>query len=302
VIILDRLPGGWSGFVSFAQAAGKFRVLDFSFDPSLKFTFWSGLVGGAFLALGTHGTDQMMVQRYLCARNERDAGFALIASGVVVILQFALFLLLGAALACFYAQVPAGGGFDSPDHVLAAFIVQEMPAGWGLIGIILAAIFAAAMSTLSGSLNSSASAVIHDFYLPSRRPPPSDRHVLWVSRVLTVVFGVIQIVIAMAAVHVAKAVINDVLAVAGFSAGILLGLFALGVFTRRVGQQAALVGLIIGVLALTCTRFLTEIAYTWYAVIGAAVTFGTGCLASLVWPRDRPSAGERSRDGTDVVS
>ena len=164
----ERLPGGWSEFVSFAQSTDKFRLLDFSFDPRLNFTFWSGIVGGAFLALGTHGTDQMMVQRYLCARNQRDAGLALISSGFVVILQFALFLVLGVALACFYAQCVHRGVSHSTDRVFTTFIVDEMPAGWGLIGIILAAIFAAAMSTLSGSLNSSASAAVHDFYLPWR--------------------------------------------------------------------------------------------------------------------------------------
>ena len=209
----------------------------------------------------------------------------MISSGVVVLLQFAPFLLLGAALACFYAQVRTTVGFDSTDRVLTTFIVDEMPPGWGLIGIILAAIFAAAMSTLSGSLNSSASAAVHDFYLPCRRRRPSDRHLLWVSRVLTVIFGMIQIGIGIVAQYWATAVVNDVLAIASFSAGILLGIFALGVFTRRVGQRAALAGLLVGLLALTYAKFRTDVAYTWFAVIGATATFAAGWLASLMLAR-----------------
>ena len=288
VIILNRLPDGWSGFVTFAQATGKFRIVDGSLDLRSNFTFWSGLLGGAFLALGTHGTDQMMVQRYLCARSQRDAGLALISSGVVVILQFALFLLLGATLACFYAEVRSTVRFENTDRVLTTFIVDELPAGWGLIGIILAAIFAAAMSTLSGSLNSSASAALHDLYLPCLRQRPTDQHLLWVSRAFTVLFGILQIGIGIIAQYWATAVVNDVLAIASFSVGLLLGIFALGVFTHRVGQRAALVGLLAGLLVLTWTKFGTPVAYTWYAVIGATVTFGTGLLASYVWPARTP--------------
>ena len=301
VVILNRLPGGWSGLVSFAESTGKFRIFDSSLDLQLRFTFWSGIIGGAFLSLGTHGTDQMMVQRYLCARNQRDAGRALISSGVVVILQFAMFLLLGVALACFYAQVRPTVSFDNTDRVLTTFIVDELPPGWGLIGIILAAIFAAAMSTLSGSLNSSASAAVHDFYLPCWKEPPSDRHLLWASRVLTVLFGIIQICIGIAAQYLATAVVNDVLAIAGFSAGILLGIFALGVLTHRVGQPAALVGLIAGLLALAYAKFCTPVAYTWYAVIGATVTFVAGTLASCVWRRDRKDVVKSPIDGTEMV-
>jgi len=289
MVILYRLPGGWSEFVAFAESAGKFRVLDFSWDPHVTFTFWSGLVGGAFLALGTHGTDQMMVQRYLCARSQRGAGLALISSGVVVIVQFGLFLLLGAALACFYAHVRAETVFDKTDRVFATFIAGELPAGWGLQGLILAAIFAAAMSTLSGSLNSSASAAVHDFYLPARREAPSERHVLWVSRLLTILFGLIQMAIGVSAQYFATAVVDDVLGIASFSAGILLGIFALGLFTRRVGQHAALVGLLVGLAALVYTKFGTDIAYTWHAVIGATITFAAGWSASRLSPQRAPA-------------
>eukprot|EP00913_Durusdinium_trenchii_P035276 g33006.t1 len=240
LLIVDALPGGWADFWSFAEQNDKLRVFDFDIDFTSTFTFWAGLIGGAMLTMGTHGTDQMMVQRYLCARSQQDAGRALILSGVVVCLQFTMFLLLGVALACFYSQV-SPQTFDRGDEVLATFIVSEMPIG--LMGLTLAAVFSAAMSTLSSSLNSSASATVNDLYLPWRKVAPESRHALVASRAFTVLFGVIQIVVGIAASRISRSVVNDALAIAGFTAGILLGIFALGVLTRRVRQSGAFEGL-----------------------------------------------------------
>jgi Na+/proline symporter len=150
--------------------------------------------------------------------------------------------------------------------------------------VVLAAIFSVAMSTLSSSLNSSASAAVSDFYRPGWKSEPSDRHLLWASRAFTVLFGCIQMGVGVAAQFLAYAIIDHVLALAGFTAGVLLGVFALGVLTRRVGQRAALVGLIAGVVVLTYVKFGTAVAYTWYALIGSLVTFGVGVLVSLVEP------------------
>ncbi len=280
LIILNRLPGGWDQFVAFGTATSKFRVIDSSLDPTVPFTLVAGLIGGAFLALGTHGTDQMMVQRYLCARGQRQAAAAIVCSGAVVILQFSLFLLLGAALASYYVQFPPAEPFIKTDRVLATFVVRELPAGIGVVGIILAAIFSAAMSTLSSSLNSSASSAVNDLYMPCLKNKPSDKHLLWASRILTVVFGLVQIGIGIAGMYLATAVVNDVLAIAGFTSGLLLGVFALGVLTTRVGQRGALLGLLGGLVVMLGIKFGTQIAWTWYAAIGSLTTFGTGWVAS----------------------
>ncbi len=204
-----------------------------------------------------------------------------------MILQFGLFLLLGAALACYYSQFPPVEPFQKTDRVLTTFIVDELPAGIGLIGIILAAVFSAAMSTLSSSLNSSASSAVNDLYLPCFRHPPSPSHLLWVSRGFTVLFGLIQIAIGIAGMYLATAVVNDVLAIAGFTAGVLLGVFALGVLAPRVKQRAALVGLVGGALVLAVVKFRTDIAFTWYALIGATATYVIGVAASYLLPHDR---------------
>ena len=284
-VILQTLPGGWQQLSNFATENNKFRMFDFSFDLKVTYTFWAGLIGGMFLTLGTHGTDQMMVQRYLSARSPSDAGRALILSGFVVLAQFALFLLIGIGLACFYNQFPPAVPFERPDKVFAAFIVDHLPVG--LIGITLAAVFAAAMSTLSSSLNSSATAALNDLYLPLRKQnsePPQNS--VAISRRLTIVFGVIQIGIGIVAEHFSQSVVNDVLAIAGFTAGILLGIFCLGIFSQRVGQTAALIGMLGGLTAVSFVKFGTQVAWPWYAVVGALTTFSIGLLMSF-FPLER---------------
>jgi SSS family transporter len=275
-VLLDKLPGGWTQLAEFARAHDKFRVFDFRLDLTEPYTIWAGLIGGMFLTLATHGTDQMMVQRYLCARSQRDAARALVLSGFVVVAQFALFLLLGVGLACFYQLHPPATAFEKADQVFAAFIVDELPAGIGLIGVILAAVFAAAMSTLSSSLNSSAAAAVNDLYLPSKTTPPSTEQLVWTSRMLTIFFGTAQMAVAILAFRFAESVVNDALTIASLALGLLLGVFALGVFTTKVGQKSAMYGLLAGLAVVSAAKFLTPVAWPWYTIIGAATTYTYG--------------------------
>jgi SSS family transporter len=281
-LIAGALDGGWGELSDFASAEGKLRLFDFSFDATITFTFWAGLIGGATLTLGTHGTDQMMVQRYLCTRGPREASLALVASGVVVFLQFALFLFVGVALACFYARVEPGVTFDRNDEVFATFIVDAMPTG--LVGLTLAAAFAAAMSTLSSSLNSSAASAVNDLYKPLCKKDVEADQLIRASKWMTAFFGVVQMIVGIAASYVSRSVVGEALAIAGFSAGMLLGVFLLGVLTRRAGQVASVIGMVAGLVALLSVHVFTDVAWPWYAIIGASVTFTVGWLASLVTP------------------
>jgi SSS family transporter len=298
-ILVQLLPGGWEQLVAFGREQGKFRIFDFSFDLSEKYTFAAGLAGGMFLTLATHGTDQLMVQRYLGARNQADAAKALGASGLVICLQFALFLLIGIGLACYYSVHPAERPLKG-DEAFARFLIAHMPAG--VLGVTLAAIFAAAMSTLSSSLNSSAAALVNDFYAPLRREK-DPRRLLWPSRVATVFFGVVQTGVGIAAANVAAnsndtSTINSVLTIASFTTGAVLGMFFLGVLTRRVSQLAAILGLLAGLAVMSYVFFGTKIAWPWYALIGSTTTFVVGLAASVIWPRedaDEESNVERSK-------
>ncbi len=289
-VIVAHIPGGWGELWSYAAEHDKLRVLDF--DWNAKYSFWGGLFGGAFLTIGTHGTDQMMVQRYLSARSRGDAAKALLTSGFVVLAQFALFLFIGVELAAYYAHVPAVEVPAKADQVFANFIIHVFPKNTGLVGLMLAAIMAAAMSTLSSSLNSSASAVINDFVIPMQKRvgklwPP--QRLLALTRLLAVGFGLLQVIIGIAAQGFGDTVVSNALKIAGFSAGLILGLFALGVLTRRVGQAAALVGCTGGFVVLMLAQFVGpsfdwSLSVPWLALAGAVSTFVIGTLASLVLP------------------
>lgn len=255
------------------------------------YAFWTALIGGAILTLGTHGTDQMMVQRYLSARSEKDAALAIILSSFVVMAQFALFLFIGVLLGCFYAYNPAPED-QWADKIYAHFIVNHFPQNTGLIGLMLAAILAAAMSTLSSSLNASASAVLNDFVLPMREQAgkslsPSQK-LSW-TRWLSVLFGCVQIGIGIVAITFDDSVVINALSIAGFSAGLLLGLFLLGTLLKNVDSWHALTGAGVGLFVLLWVNFGpmpgdVKVAWPWFATIGASVTFVVGWLLSWLAP------------------
>jgi SSS family transporter len=283
ILILQRLPGGWEQLIAVGDAAGKLRVFDLSFDWSQPYGLWAGLIGGLFITLGSHGVDQMMVQRYLCARNLRDAQRALWVGGFVVVAQFALFLLIGVGLFVFYQVFPPDFAFERADRVFARFILDEVPVG--LLGVLLGAIFAAAMSTLSSSLNSCATAAANDFYFSGTGSETSASTQLRAVRILTVVFGLIQIGVGIAGQWVKASVVSSVLGIAAFTTGIVLGVFFLGIFAHRVGERAALAGLVIGLSAMSLIFFTTKLAWPWFALVGSALTFVAGLGASWIWPR-----------------
>jgi len=284
-LLLGDIPGGWSEVVAVAGPAGKFTLLDFTFDVTRNYTFWSGVIGGMFLTTATHGTDQMLVQRYLCARSVRDARAAVLWSGVVVFVQFTLFLLIGAMLFVYYTQhAPAEvaaftvDGQISSDRIFPYFIVNRLPPG--LVGLVLAAVLAAAMSTLSSSLNSSSAALMGDFVLPWRGARLDEDRRLGLSRRFVVLFGVAQAAAALAAIELSRRVVDEVLAVAAFTNGLILGLFLLGTLTRRVQERGALAGLSAGTAVMLAVKLATAIAWQWYVLIGACVTFGVGAAAA----------------------
>src|SRR5579864_6135489 len=198
-MLVHMTPGGWSAILDDARASGKLHAISWSTDVTVPFTFWGGLVGGCFLTMASHGVDQLLVQRLLTCRNERESRMALIVSGFVVFAQFALFLTIGMMLHAYYAThpLPPGVSSASNDEIFTAFIVRSLPRG--IAGLVIAAVFAAAMSNLSGSLNSLASTTVLDFYRPLAGVAPDDRRLLTLSRWLTAAWGVALILIAIVA-------------------------------------------------------------------------------------------------------
>ena len=278
--ILHLVPGGWPAIHSVAEAAGKGRVFDFTPDFWKPYTFWAGLIGGAFLTTASHGTDQLIVQRLLSARSQRQSVTALLSSGVAILFQFALFLTVGVMLFAFY-HVPSAN-FGKADRVFPTFIVSQMP--HGISGLLIAAILAAAMSNLSAALNSLSSSSIIDFYL-QRHPQIDERRKIRLSRIATLFWALLLFGLAVLSLHKVGRVIEVGLQIASVAYGALLGVFLLGVLTRRANQTGAMVGMLCGFVAELYIWLGTMVPWTWYVAIGTVVTFTVGYAASLMAER-----------------
>ncbi len=281
--LVHLVPGGWSTIASQAAAAGKFQLVSFKFDFSVPFTFWAGVLGGTFLTMASHGTDQLLVQRLLTCRNKRESQKALILSGFVVLFQFALFLTIGVMLYVYYKFYPLTTKLASNDEIFPTFIVQRLP--HGVSGLVIAAIFAAAMSNLSGSLNSLSSSTVIDFYKPLLRPRASDEDLLKLSRWLTAGWGFVLIGIAILASSWGS-VFTTGLTIASLVYGPMLGAFLLGVLTKRAGQLGVMAGMALSLLCMLVIRieFATAVAWTWYVLFGTIICFVTGYGVSLLRP------------------
>jgi len=277
VLLLDRIPGGWSEVTQVAAAAsGKFRIFDFTFSLTQTYTFWSGLLGGTFLTMASHGTDQSIVQRLLAARSERQGVAALLASGGIILVQFTLFLVLGVMLYAFHQHAPLIVAGGDADRIFPEFVVREMPAG--LKGLVLAAIGAVAMSNASGSLNSMAASSVVDIYHVSGREADPAR-ILRLSRWATLLWGAVLLVLGLVRWG---PVLEAGLTIASITFGSLLGLFLLAFFNRRATPNGALAGMITGLAVLLYAKFGTRLAWTWFVLLGAVTTYLVGSLASLL--------------------
>jgi len=263
-----------------AASGNKFRLFNFSFNWHEPYLFWSGIVGGAFLATASHGTDQLIVQRLLAARDKRQSQAALLSSGALILFQFALFLVVGTALFAFYQHFPHTSGFSRPDRIFPTFVVTQLPPG--LAGLLIAAIISAGMANLSAALNALASSSVVDFYKPLLCPQAEERHYLRVSRILTLAWGAVLMLIALLAQHLHQSVLELALTIASVPYGSLLGIFLLGVFTTRVTGRDALIGALAGLTMLIVVMKFTDIGWTWYVVIGTTSTFLTGWIASML--------------------
>ncbi|MBS1797325.1 MAG: sodium:solute symporter [Acidobacteria bacterium] len=295
VVILNQIDGGMTQVLSVGSQFNKFQFLDFSLNLTKTYTFWGGLIGGCFLTMSTHGTDQYLVQRYLCTNKPSAASVALLSSGAVILGQFIGFLFIGVLLFAYYhpfdlpqyaqlgtpgSQLPLTFPFTGGDQVFPDFITKHMPSG--LSGLVVAAIFAAA---LSSSLNSIAATAVNDLYRPFARDK-SDRHLLRVASVLTVIVGIVQIAVAIAVKDAGQSALNQALSVAGLINGPILGVFLVGTFIKRAGQIAALAGMAVSIGLMLYLYFGTKIAFPWYPVVGSLTTLAVAFVTSFFFARE----------------
>lgn len=283
------IPGGWGAAFESASAAGKLQILDFTLDPSVAYAFWAGVIGGGCLSMASHGTDQLIVQRLLTCRDLKSAQKALVGSGLVVIVQFALFLLVGIGLWSYYG----GQTFPVSDEIFATFIIEVLPPG--LTGLLVAGIFAAAMSSLSSSINSLASVSAYDFWGPMVGAENDDFRLLRAGRVFTLIWAMLLVGVAVAYIPLARdaAAVVVALTIASLVYGGFLGVFLLGTLDPKANQKGAILGMVVAIAVVTSIWKFGggAVAFPWFVPIGALIAIGVGSgVSRLTATGDRGAA------------
>ena len=284
VYLLNLIPGGWTTVAATSFADNKFSVFNLRFENGIAgffsqpYTLLGGLIGGAFLSMASHGTDQLIVQRLLSTKCLRDGQKAIIGSGVIVIIQFAIFLLVGVMLYAFYGKLDV-----KSDEIFPMFIINVLPTG--ISGIIIAGLFAAAMSTLAGSMTSLASSTMHDLYIPFFGKNLDDQKQLRISRMFTIFWAGMLVISAILFMESSRAVVEIALSIASFTYGGLLGTFLLGILNKKVKQEDALAGFVAGIFIMISVISLNLVAWTWYTIVGVTATLLIGSLLNKLSDR-----------------
>ncbi|GBE28635.1 MAG TPA: sodium:solute symporter [Bacteroidetes bacterium] len=275
-IILHLLPNGWSDVVSIAGPAGKFKIFNPAVSLSVPYTIWAGILGGTFLTMASHGTDQLMVQRLLSCRKLKDSQTALISSGFVIIIQFAFFLTIGVMLYAFYQKFPLVHPLGRSDEIFPRFIVTYLP--HGVAGLVVASIFAAAMSSLSGSINSLASSSMWDIIKPALGKKLTAAKELFASRLITMAWGLLLIGMAVLAGNWGNVLVVG-LTIASYTYGGMLGTFLLGLLSKRTDQWDAMIAMTIGLISILIVQ-TQHIAWPWFVPIGTFITYFAGQIVA----------------------
>jgi solute:Na+ symporter, SSS family len=291
IIIFSFLPNGMDDIIKYATAGGinKFEIFNLN-----NFTGWSeffaspytllgAFIGGTFLTMASHGTDQLLVQRLLGCKTKRESQKALMLDATLIVLQFGFFLFLGLCLYAFYqgssfAQLTlksTGLNLTSSDEIFPKFIIENLPTG--IAGLVIAGVLASAMGTLSSAISSLASSTYLDLFKNKSSNPKKE--IFW-SRIFTLLWGVVLIGGAMLFKDSKNPVVEIGLSIASFTYGGLLGTFLLGLFFKKINQTEAFIGFISGILTMVYIIYFTKIAYTWYTIIGVIVTI---LIANLIW-------------------
>ncbi len=291
LLVATQLAGGLGSFGE-AWRQGKLATINLSVSWRATYTLWGGLVGGALLSAASHGTDHLIVQRLLAARNLPDAQRALVGSGVFIIAQFALFLLVGTSL--WLAGADHAG--MSSDAIYPTFVVAQLPGG--LAGLVVAGILAAAMSTVASSLNSLASASTLDFYAPLTGRIGAE-HLLRVGRWMTLLWAAVLVGGAMLFPNRQTPVVVLALSIASLTYGGLLGTYLLGGLWSRARQRDVIVAVVASVVVMTPVvlgfpvRLFAGLAWPWYVPLGTGLTVLVGMASSMVGRTDGRTVGPK---------
>ena len=280
IYLIVNIPGNIGEILSSTEIVSKLSVFNLGFDKgfagffSQPYTLLSGLIGGAFLSMSSHGTDQLIVQRLLAAKNLPESKKALVTTGVIIIFQFALFLVVGVLLYAYYGPLNI-----KSDEIFPKFIIEVLPSG--VKGIIIAGLFAAALSTLAGSITSLSSSVMLDLYIPLKKSIDEKKNLLY-SKLLTIFWAVMLIFSAFIFMESSKAVVEVALSIASFTYGGLLGTFLLGLSNKKIQQNHAIAGFISAIVIMSFIIFFKVVAWTWFILIGVCVTLFVGNILEML--------------------
>ncbi len=287
VYLLNILPNGWNSVISAASPGNKFQILNLGFNNGIAgffsqpYTLIGGLIGGAFLSMASHGTDQLIVQRLLTTRDLKGSKKAVVGSGIIVIIQFSIFLLVGIMLYAYYGTLDfARIGISKPDEVFPKFIINVLPPG--ITGIIIAGLFAAALSTLAGSISSLSSSTMMDLYIPFFGKLNDENKQLKISRIFTIIWAVLLTLSAFFFMTSSRSVVEIALSIASFTYGGLLGTFLIGIFIKEATQEDALAGFVAGIFIMITVISLKIVAWTWFTLIGVLTALLVAKLLSLL--------------------
>ncbi|GJQ21199.1 MAG: sodium:solute symporter [Bacteroidia bacterium] len=284
IVLVTGHEGGWSEVTAIAAKAGKFQVftvgtLEGFFTQA--YSLPAGLLGGAFLSMASHGTDQLIVQRVLTTKSLAASRKALIGSGVLIIIQFAIFLMVGLLLYGHYGGASLDAlGLTRSDEIFPKFIIEGLPPG--VSGLIIAGLFAAALSTLAGSLSSMSSSFVLDLYKPLAGTGLTTERELRISRLFTALTALLLVGAAVFFMETSQTVVELALSIASFTYGGLLGTFLLGVLFKKPGQTEAMIAFSAGILVMVVVILFQLVAWTWYTAIGVCVTVSVGSLLAGV--------------------
>jgi solute:Na+ symporter, SSS family len=294
IVLVNSHPGGWQGITRLAAEGGKFSLFNLGMGGDFwgtAYTLPAGLLGGAFLSMASHGTDQLIVQRVLATKSLIAGRKALIGSGVIVIFQMALFMVVGLMLYGHYNGASVSSlGLLRADEVFPRYIIDGLPTG--IAGFVIAGLTAVALSTLGGSISSMASSMVLDLYKPrATKQLTPEREVLY-SRLATILWAVLLVLSAFFFMNTTQTVVELALSIASFTYGGLLGTFLLGVLFKRPTQEDALAGFVGGILVMVTVIALHVVAWTWFTLIGVIATMGIGGGLALLGKRGKDSVGK----------
>jgi SSS family transporter len=268
---ISGVHGGLPEVLKLGNEYGRFKYFNFSFNFSVTYTIWGGIIGGTFLIISQFGTDQTELQRFLTVSSLKKSKLALASSLLVATLLGFLIFFEGTVLFAFYHQ--RGNVRIASNKVFIKFVVEELPAG--IRGGLIAAIFAAAMSTISSVLNSLTTVVLSDFYHRLRK----KKATVTFARITTLGLGIACTLLACLGGYLGN-VLEAATTVINFFGGALVGIFLLGMLSRKAGARGALVGLISGFAAVLLLAGLTKVSFMWYSATGAFITCVVGLLTS----------------------